>query len=148
MITELCWPTSSDNLGISVDDKQDLLETFETAERMDKVVAMLNKEIQVLELSNKIQSEVKGEMDKAQREYFLREQLKAIQKELGESDDRQDEFDELKKKIKAAHMPKDVEKVAFKELKRMSRMSPGARSTRSAGLHRLVGRTSLGNIYG
>ena len=114
------------NLGISVEDKQDLLETFETSERMDKVVALLNKEIQVLELSNKIQSEVKGEMDKAQREYFLREQLKAIQKELGEVDDRQDEFDELKKKIKGAHMPKDVEKVAFKELKRMSRMSPGA----------------------
>ncbi|MGB0639715.1 MAG: endopeptidase La, partial [Myxococcota bacterium] len=114
------------NLGIGVEDKQDLLETFETASRMDKVVALLNKEIQVLELSNKIQSEVKGEMDKAQREYFLREQLKAIQKELGEVDDRQDEFDELKKKIKSAHMPKDVEKVAFKELKRMSRMSPGA----------------------
>lgn len=114
------------NLGIGVEDKQDLLETFDTASRMDKVVALLNKEIQVLELSNKIQSEVKGEMDKAQREYFLREQLKAIQKELGEVDDRQDEFDELKKKIKSAHMPKDVEKVAFKELKRMSRMSPGA----------------------
>ena len=114
------------NLGISVEDKQDLLETFDTASRMDKVVALLNKEIQVLELSNKIQSEVKGEMDKAQREYFLREQLKAIQKELGEVDDRQDEFDELKNKIKGAHMPKEVEKVAFKELKRMSRMSPGA----------------------
>jgi ATP-dependent Lon protease len=65
-------------------------------------------------------------MDKAQREYFLREQLKAIQKELGEVDDRQEEFDDLKKMIKKAHMPKDVEKVAFKELKRMSRMSPGA----------------------
>ena len=114
------------NLGISVEDKQDLLETFGTSERMDKVVTLLNKEIQVLELSNKIQSEVKGEMDKAQREYFLREQLKAIQKELGEVDDRQDEFDELKKMIKSAHMPKEVEKVAFKELKRMSRMSPGA----------------------
>ena len=65
-------------------------------------------------------------MDKAQREYFLREQLKAIQKELGEVDDRQEEFEELKKKIKQAHMPRDVEKVAFKEMKRMSRMSPGA----------------------
>ena len=91
-----------------------------------KVIALLNKEIQVLELSNKIQTEVKGEMDKAQREYFLREQLKAIQKELGEVDDRQEEFEELKKGIKKARMPKEVEKVAFKELKRMSRMSPGA----------------------
>ena len=114
------------NLGISVEEKQDLLDTLETRKRMDKVIALLNKEIQVLELSNKIQSEVKGEMDKAQREYFLREQLKAIQKELGEVDDRQEEFDELKKGIKQARMPKEVEKVAFKELKRMSRMSPGA----------------------
>jgi ATP-dependent Lon protease len=114
------------NLSIGVEEKQELLETFDTKERMSKVIALLNKEIQVLELSNKIQTEVKGEMDKAQREYFLREQLKAIQKELGEVDDRQEEFEELKKGIKKARMPKEVEKVAFKELKRMSRMSPGA----------------------
>ncbi|MFZ5478122.1 MAG: endopeptidase La [Myxococcota bacterium] len=114
------------NLSIGVEEKQELLETFDTKERMTKVIALLNKEIQVLELSNKIQTEVKGEMDKAQREYFLREQLKAIQKELGETDDRQEEFEELKKGIKKARMPKEVEKVAFKELKRMSRMSPGA----------------------
>ncbi|MCK6502636.1 endopeptidase La [Myxococcota bacterium] len=114
------------NLGIGVEEQQELLDTFDTSTRMDKVVALLNKEIQVLELSNKIQSEVKGEMDKAQREYFLREQLKAIQKELGEVDDRQEEFEELKKGIKKAGMPKEVEKTAFKELKRMSRMSPGA----------------------
>jgi ATP-dependent Lon protease len=110
------------NLSIGVEEKQDLLETLDTRERMSKVIALLNKEIQVLELSNKIQTEVKGEMDKAQREYFLREQLKAIQKELGEFDDRQEEFEDLKK----ARMPKEVEKVAVKELKRMSRMSPGA----------------------
>ena len=114
------------NLGIGVEDKQDLLDTLETEARMDKVVALLNKEIQVLELSNKIQTEVKGEMDKAQREYFLREQLKAIQKELGESDDRQEEFDDLKQRIKQARMPEDAQKAALKELKRMSRMSPGA----------------------
>ncbi|MFN7143798.1 MAG: endopeptidase La [Myxococcota bacterium] len=114
------------NLSIGVEEKQELLETFDTKERMTKVIALLNKEIQVLELSNKIQTEVKGEMDKAQREYFLREQLKAIQKELGEVDDRQEEFEELKKGIKKARMPKETEKVAFKELKRMSRMSPGA----------------------
>lgn len=114
------------NLSIGIEEKQDLLDTFDTPERMDKVITLLNKEIQVLELSNKIQSEVKGEMDKAQREYFLREQMKAIQKELGEVDDRQEEFEDLKRKIKAAGMPPDVEKVAFKEFKRMSRMSPGA----------------------
>jgi len=114
------------NLNIPSDEKQALLETFPTRERVEKVIALLNKEIQVLELSNKIQTEVKGEMDKAQREYFLREQLKAIQKELGEVDERQEEFEELKKAIRRAKMPKDVEEVAFKELKRMARMSPGA----------------------
>ncbi len=114
------------NLSIGVEEKQELLDTLDTRERMGKVIALLNKELQVLELSQKIQTEVKGEMDKAQREYFLREQLKAIQKELGETDDRQEEFEEIKKGIKKARMPKDVEKVAYKELKRMSRMSPGA----------------------
>jgi len=114
------------NLTIGVEEKQELLETTDAKERIQKVIALLNKEIQVLELSNKIQTEVKGEMDKAQREYFLREQLKAIQKELGEVDERQEEFDDLKKNIKRARMPKEVEEVAFKELKRMARMSPGA----------------------
>ncbi len=114
------------NLNIDVEEKQGLLETTDTLERMTKVIALLNKEIQVVELSNKIQTEVKGEMDKAQREYFLREQMKAIQKELGETDDRQEEFEELKKNIKKARMPGEVEKVALKELKRMARMSPGA----------------------
>ncbi|MCK6527913.1 endopeptidase La [Myxococcota bacterium] len=114
------------NLSVGVEEKQDLLETLEVRPRLEKVITLLNKEIQVLELSNKIQSEVKGEMDKAQREYFLREQMKAIQKELGEVDDRQEEFEDLKRAIKRAKMPKDVEKIAFKELKRMSRMSPGA----------------------
>jgi len=114
------------NLSVSVEEKQDLLETLDVQERMEKVVELLNKEIQVLELSNKIQTEVKGEMDKAQREYFLREQMKAIQKELGEVDERQDEFEDLKRSIKQAGMPKETEKVALKELRRMSRMSPGA----------------------
>ena len=114
------------NLSVSVEEKQDLLETMDVKERMEKVVDLLNKEIQVLELSNKIQTEVKGEMDKAQREYFLREQMKAIQKELGEVDERQEEFEDLKRSIKTAGMPKETEKVALKELRRMSRMSPGA----------------------
>ena len=92
------------NLNIQPDEKQELLETFPTHERMQKVIALLNKEIQVLELSNKIQTEVKGEMDKAQREYFLREQLKAIQKELGEVDERQEEFEELKAVLAARYL--------------------------------------------
>ncbi|MFM2160997.1 MAG: hypothetical protein RLZZ383_509 [Pseudomonadota bacterium] len=114
------------NLSMSGEDKQDLLETFSTQERLEKVIAQLQRDLNVLEVSTKIQSEVKGEMDKAQRDYFLREQLKAIQKELGEADERQEEFDEVKKNIKKARMPKHVEQVAVKELKRMARMSPGA----------------------
>ena len=90
------------NIGIGLEEKQELLETLDPAQRVEKVIAFLQKESQVLELSNKIQSSVKGEMDKAQREYFLREQLKAIQRELGEVDDRQEEFEEIKKKIHQA----------------------------------------------
>ncbi|MED5369920.1 MAG: endopeptidase La [Myxococcota bacterium] len=114
------------NLSIGVEEKQELLETLDAKERIEKVIVLLQKEIQVLELSNKIQTEVKGEMDKAQREYFLREQLKAIQKELGEVDERQEEFEDLKSKIKKARMSKEAEQAALKELKRMARMSPGA----------------------
>ena len=114
------------NLSIGVEEKQDLLETLDTRQRIEQVIVLLQKEIQVLELSNKIQTEVKGEMDKAQREYFLREQLKAIQKELGEVDERQEEFDDLKGAIKKAKMSKEAEEAAYKELKRMARMSPGA----------------------
>ena len=135
------------NLNIPPDEKQDLLETYDTTERIEKVIALLNKEIQVLELSNKIQTEVKGEMDKAQREYFLREQLKAIQKELGEVDERHEEFEELKKNIKKARMPKDVEEVAYKELKRMSRMSPGAAEFyRKPNVSGLAHRAALGGV--
>ena len=106
------------NLSIGVEEKQELLETLDAKERIEKVIVLLQKEIQVLELSNKIQTEVKGEMDKAQREYFLREQLKAIQKELGEVDERQEEFEDLKTKIKQARMPREAEQAAYKELLR------------------------------
>jgi ATP-dependent Lon protease len=94
------------NLNIPPEEKQELLETLDISERIEKVIAVLNKELQVLELSNKIQTEVKGEMDKAQREYFLREQLKAIQKELGEVDERQEEFEEIKRSVKKSQNAK------------------------------------------
>ncbi|MEC8379144.1 MAG: endopeptidase La [Myxococcota bacterium] len=114
------------HMEISYDIKQEILAIVDPMERIDKVISLLEQELHVLELSNKIQSSVKGEMDKAQREYFLREQMKAIQRELGEVDDRQDELDELKKKIRNAKMPDEVEKVALKELKRLSKMNPSA----------------------
>ena len=114
------------NLNIENEEKQELLETIDVRERLEKVHTLLQKEINILELSNKLQTTVRGEMDKAQREYFLREQKKAIERELGESDDRQDDFDDLKQKIKKARMPEEAEKVAIKELKRMSKMNPSS----------------------
>ncbi len=103
-------------INISVIEKQEILEKIDLKERLKKATIYLNREVETLELSSKIQSHVKEGIDKTQREYYLREQLKAIQKELGESDDKINEIDELKKKIKEAKMPDDVRKVADKEL--------------------------------
>jgi ATP-dependent Lon protease len=92
-------------------------------ERLKKITIYLNREVETLELSSKIQSNVKEGIDKTQREYYLREQLKAIQKELGETDDRMTEIEEIRKKIYEAKMPEDVQKIAEKELDRLSKMS-------------------------
>lgn len=110
-------------INISVIEKQEILEKIDLKERLKKATIYLNREVETLELSSKIQSHVKEGIDKTQREYYLREQLKAIQKELGESDDKINEIDEIKKKIKEAKMPEDVRKVAEKELDRLSKMS-------------------------
>jgi len=114
------------NLGLKVDVAQDVLETIDPVERLKKASDILGKELHVLIMQQKIQSEAKGEMDKVQREYFLREQLKAIQKELGESDDRSEEIDDFREKIAAAKMTKKVEKEAMKQLRRLERMHPDA----------------------
>jgi ATP-dependent Lon protease len=103
-------------------EKQDLLETYDPKERFSKLIPALQKEISILELGAKIRSEVKTELDKGQREFYLKEQLKAIQKELGESDDNTREIDELRKKVRDAKMPKQTMKVAMKELDRLSRI--------------------------
>lgn len=110
-------------INISVIEKQEILEKIDLKERLKKATIYLNREVETLELSSKIQSHVKEGIDKTQREYYLREQLKAIQKELGESDDKINEVDELKKKIKEAKMPDEARKVADKELDRLSKMS-------------------------
>jgi len=102
--------------------KQNLLETYDPKERFAKLIPALQKEISVLELGDKIRSEVKTELDKGQREFYLREQLKAIQKELGEGDDRTREIEELRKKIHDAKMPEQTMEVAMKELDRLSRI--------------------------
>jgi ATP-dependent Lon protease len=110
------------NLGLKITESQEVLETIDTIERLKKVSEFLNREISILEVQQKILSEAKGEIDKSQKEYFLKEQLKAIRKELGEDDDFNREIEELNTKINKLKMPKDVKEEALKQLKRLSRM--------------------------
>ena len=112
------------NLGLKVDAAQEVLEIISPVVRLKKVNEILNKELEVLSMQQKIQAEARGEIDKTQREYYLREQLKAIQKELGESDDRAEEISEFKKRIEEAKMPEKVAKESEKQLKRLERMHP------------------------
>ena len=114
------------NLNISTSEKQAILETFDVRERLAKVHLFLNKEVQVLELGNKIQSQVKEDMDRTQREYYLREQLKAIKKELGELDEHSAEIKELKERVKKAKMPPEVNTAAEKELERLAKIPPAS----------------------
>jgi ATP-dependent Lon protease len=111
---------------LTTDDKQQLLETPSIVDRLEFVNKHLAKEIEVQQLRAKIQTEVQDQVQQSQRDYYLREQLKAIQKELGDVDEGQRETDELRKKIDDAGMPEDVKKEAVKELTRLSRMSPMA----------------------
>jgi ATP-dependent Lon protease len=106
--------------------RQELLETTSVAERLQRLVAALSKEVEVLELGSKIQSEAQSEMSKSQREYYLREQMKAIQKELGDGDDRTQEIDALRKKIDAAGMTEEAKNEAMRELDRLAKMPPAA----------------------
>jgi ATP-dependent Lon protease len=107
---------------MTTEQRQELLETIDVTERLKYVSAFLARQIEILEIKGKIQSDVRTEMDKSQREYFLREQLKAIQRELGEDDPQQAEANELREKVEAADMPEEVKSRALKELDRMSRI--------------------------
>jgi ATP-dependent Lon protease len=111
---------------ISTAVKQEVLETLDIRARMDNLNRILIKELEVLELGSKIQSQVQSEVGKNQRDYFLREQMKAIQKELGEGDDQTKEIEELAEKIDAAGMPDGVKKEALRELDRLSKMPVAA----------------------
>ncbi len=111
---------------IQTSAKQEVLGKLDVRERMETLNRTLIKELEVLELGSKIQSEVQSEVGKSQREYLLREQMKAIQKELGETDDQTKEIEELKEKIEAAGMPESVQKEALRELDRLSRMPVAA----------------------
>ncbi len=107
-------------------DKQELLETPEVTKRLERINQHLAKELEVQQLRTKIQTEVQDSVQHSQRDYYLREQLKAIQKELGDLDDTQKDIADLKEKIEHAGMPEDVQKDALKELGRLSRMNPAA----------------------
>jgi ATP-dependent Lon protease len=112
--------------SLSTRDKQDVLETPDVHVRLEKINQHLAKELEVQQLRNKIQSEVQDRVQQTQREYYLREQMKAIQKELGEQDETTRDAEELRQKIEAAGMPDEVKKEALKELGRLARMSPMA----------------------
>lgn len=114
------------HMTLGVEDKQKILETIDVQDRLRNLLEMLGKEVRVLELTTKVQSEVNTELSKSQREYYLREQLKAIQRELGEADERGEELDELKKKIDEVGLPAEAHKEVMREYDRLRRMSPGA----------------------
>ncbi|RIJ98768.1 MAG: endopeptidase La [Armatimonadetes bacterium] len=114
------------HMTLSLEDKQSILETVDIQDRLRALLEMLSKEVRVLELTSKVQSEVNVELSKSQREYYLREQLKAIQRELGESDDRSEELEELHDKIEQAGMPQEALREVHREFDRLRRMSPGA----------------------
>ena len=107
---------------MSTEQRQELLETVDVVARLKLVTDFLANQVEILELKGRIQSEVKSEMDKTQREYILREQLKAIQRELGEDDPQQAEINELREKVEAAGMPDEIKARAIKEIDRMSRI--------------------------
>jgi len=114
------------NLNINPSEKQEVLEIEKAKDRLNKVHILLAREVQVLELGDKIQSQVKEDIDKTQREYYLREQMKAIKKELGEIDEHGAELKELKDKVENAGMPDEARKAAEKELDRLSKMPPAS----------------------
>ncbi len=114
------------HLNLKFEESQKLLETISPADRLNMICDVLNKEIQILELERKIHMRVRKQMEKTQKEYYLREQLKAIQKELGDREDQISEIQSLKDKIKDAALPEEVEKKAMEELKRLEKMPPMA----------------------
>lgn len=114
------------NINISVQEKQELLEAVDVKGRLEKLTVFLNKELEILEIGSKIQNQVQTELSKSQREYVLREQMKAIQKELGEEDERMMEINEFREKIEKSGMPEEARKEAERELDRLTRMPAAA----------------------
>jgi ATP-dependent Lon protease len=113
-------------LRISTEEKQELLETVDVTKRLRRLSEILTRELEVVQLGSKIQSQVESEIDKGQREYFLRQQMKAIQEELGEGDEQQAELNELRERIKQAGLPEEAQKAAERELSRLEKLPPVA----------------------
>ncbi len=116
--------TIASHLALKIDQKQELLEVANTSERLERIYGFMEGEIGVLQVEKRIRSRVKRQMEKTQHEYYLNEQMKAIQKELGESEDGLDEMGELQKKIEEAHLSKEALERATHELKKLRQMSP------------------------
>jgi ATP-dependent Lon protease len=121
----LCHLVAS-TLRIKTDEKQALLELADVEERLRRIASILNRELEVFELGSKIQSQVQSEMEKGQREYFLRQQLKAIQEELGEADEQHAEINELRGQLDAVPLSEEVERAARRELGRLEKLPPAA----------------------
>ena len=113
-------------INSSLEEKQSILENFNVKKRLKEVTRLVNYQLEILELGNKIQSQVKGDMDKRQREYYLREQLKKIKEELGEKDEASVEIDDYKAKIEEKNLPEEARKEAERELDRLARMHPSS----------------------
>ncbi len=113
-------------INTPVEEKQKVLDIVDVKQRLKELTRMVNHQMDVLELGNKIQTKVKDDIDKSQREYYLRQQLKAIKQELGETDENEVETDEYRKKIEEKNLPEDAKKEALRELDRLSRMHPSS----------------------
>ena len=113
-------------INSSMEEKQKILETMDVKQRLKEVTRLINHQLEILELSSKIQSQVKDDIDKSQREYYLRQQLKAIRQELGETDESKVEIEEFRAKIEKKTLPEEAKKEAERELDRLSRMHPSS----------------------
>ncbi|HWR61251.1 MAG TPA: endopeptidase La [Clostridia bacterium] len=114
------------NLTVKIEEKQEILSLFDVKERLDKIYEILSRELEILEIERKINSRVRKQIDKSQKEYYLREQLKAIQRELGEKEGNADDIDQYREKLSKLEVPEEVTDKVEKELDRLSKMSPGS----------------------
>ncbi|MBU1107912.1 MAG: endopeptidase La [Candidatus Riflebacteria bacterium] len=114
------------HLNLKVEEKQEILEAFVPRERLEKIASILNRELEIMMVEKKIRGQVRKQMEQIQKEYYLREQMKAIQKELGDTDERTEEIEELKEAVAKARMPDDAREKAEKELSKLSKMPPGS----------------------